>query len=343
MTELVTIALDAMGSDQGPSAIIEGARAAIARGGVRVLACGPIEALTPIVAGAEGIEIVDARTVIGYHDDPVDAVRTMHDASVVTAARLVRDGAAQATVSAGVTGAVLAAALFELRRIPGVLRPALAQALPSPHGPVAVLDLGATPDCKPQQLHQFAHMGTAFAHCVLGVAHPRVGLLSNGTEIGKGNRVVLEAYDLIAADPDVDFHGNIEGRDVPLGTVDVVVTDGFTGNVVLKVMEGTGSYVLGELRNAAHGSLRGKVGGFLLKPKLAAFRKAANPDSYGGSYFLGLRGVAVKAHGSASSEGIANAITYAARGVREHIVEQVESHLGRSASAEPEGIENGSV
>ena len=334
MTEVVTIALDVMGSDQGPGAMIDGARVAIARGGVRVLACGPVGELTSIVNGSSGIEIVDAPSLIGYDDDPLVAVRTVKDSSVVTAARLVREGAADATVSAGVTGAVLAAALFELRRIPGVLRPALAQALPSPRGPVTVLDLGATPDCKPQQLHQFAHMGAAFSHCVLGVGRPRVGLLSNGTEIGKGNRVVVEAYDLIASDEDVDFHGNIEGRDVPLGTVDVVVCDGFTGNVVLKVMEGTGLYVLSELRNAVQSSLRGKIGGLLLRPKLREFRRSANPDSYGGSYFLGLQGVAVKAHGSASSEGIANAITYAARGVREHVVEQVALHLGRSASGE---------
>ena len=174
---------------------------------------------------------------------------------------------------------MLAAGLLELRRLPGVLRPAIVQPLPSWKGPIVVLDIGATPDPRPNQLHQFAHMGTAFSASVLGVHEPRVGLLSNGHEEGKGNRLVIDSYRLLADDPRLRFAGNIEGRDVPLGAVDVVVTDGFTGNVVLKLLEGTGAWLFDEIRQAATSSWQGKLGGLLLRPKLrAAARQGQSRD-----------------------------------------------------------------
>ena len=160
-----------------------------------------------------------------------------------------------------------------------------------------MLDIGATPDPRPNQLHQFAHMGTAFSASVLGVPQPRVGLLSNGHEEGKGNRLVIDSYRLLADDERLLFAGNIEGRDVPLGAVDVVVTDGFTGNVVLKLLEGTGAWLFDEIRQAATSSWQGKLGGLLLRPKLRPLRDKVNPDTYGGSYLIGLRAIAVKAHG----------------------------------------------
>ena len=197
--------------------------------------------------------------VISHEEEPARAARERDDASVVTAMRLVHEGRAEAAVSAGATGAVLAAGLLELRRLPGVLRPAIVQPLPSWKGPIVVLDIGATPDPRPNQLLQFAHMGTAFSASVLGVHEPRVGLLSNGHEEGKGNRLVIDSYRLLADDRRLRFSGNIEGRDVPLGAVDVVVTDGFTGNVVLKLLEGTGAWLFDEIRQAANGLLAGQA------------------------------------------------------------------------------------
>jgi glycerol-3-phosphate acyltransferase PlsX len=204
-----------------------------------------------------------------------------------------------------------------------VLRPAIVQPLPSWKGPIVVLDIGATPDPRPNQLHQFAHMGTAFSASVLGVHEPRVGLLSNGHEEGKGNRLVIDSYRLLADDDRLRFAGNIEGRDVPLGAVDVVVTDGFTGNVVLKLLEGTGAWLFDEIRQAATSSWQGKIGGLLLRPKLRPLRDKVNPDTYGGSYLIGLRAIAVKAHGDSGSIAISNALRHAARGVREGLIEDI--------------------
>ena len=240
----VTVALDAMGSDRGPEAIVAGARDAVERGGLRVLLCGAAPELEPLVRDDPRSRSCTRPYVISHEEEPARAARERDDASVVTCMRLVHEGRADAAVSAGATGAVLAAGLLELRRLPGVLRPAIVQPLPSWKGPIVVLDIGATPDPRPNQLHQFAHMGTAFSASVLGVHEPRVGLLSNGHEEGKGNRLVIDSYRLLADDPRLRFAGNIEGRDVPLGAVDVVVTDGFTGNVVLKLLEGTGRLAL---------------------------------------------------------------------------------------------------
>ena len=323
MSTTVTVALDAMGSDRGPEAIVAGARDAVARGGVRVLLCGPEPELGPLVRNDPGIEIVHAPYVISHEEEPARAARERDDASVVTCMRLVHEGRAEAAVSAGATGAVLAAGLLELRRLPGVLRPAIVQPLPSWKGPIVVLDIGATPDPRPNQLHQFAHMGSAFSASVLGVHEPRVGLLSNGHEEGKGNRLVLDSYRLLADDPRLLFAGNIEGRDVPLGAVDVVVTDGFTGNVVLKLLEGTGAWLFDEIRQAATGSWQGKLGGLLLRPKLKPLREKVNPDTYGGSYLIGLRAIAVKAHGDSGPIAISNALQHAARGVREGLIEDI--------------------
>ena len=323
MSTAVTVALDAMGSDRGADAIVAGARDAVAHGDLRVLVCGPSAVLDPLVRDVPEIEVVHAPGLILHDEEPARAARERDDSSVVTCMRLVREGQAQAAVSAGPTGAVLAAGLLELRRLPGVLRPAIVQPLPSWKGPIVVLDIGATPDPRPNQLHQFAHMGSAFSASVLGVHEPRVGLLSNGHEEGKGNRLVIDSYRLLADDHRLLFAGNIEGRDVPLGAVDVVVTDGFTGNVVLKLLEGTGAWLFDEIRQAATSSWQGKLGGLLLRPKLRPLRDKVNPDTYGGSYLIGLRAIAVKAHGDSGPVAISNALRHAARGVREGLIEDI--------------------
>ena len=333
MSTTVTVALDAMGSDRGADVIVAGARDAVAHGDLRVLVCGPSSLLEPLVRDVPQIEVVHAPGLIAHDEEPARAARERSDSSVVTCMRLVREGRAQAAVSAGPTGAVLAAGLLELRRLPGVLRPAIVQPLPSWKGPIVVLDVGATPDPRPNQLHQFAHMGSAFASSVLGVHEPRVGLLSNGHEEGKGNRLVIDSYRLFAEDERLLFAGNIEGRDVPLGAVDVVVTDGFTGNVALKLLEGTGAWLFDEIRRAATSSWQGKLGGLLLRPKLRPLREKVNPDTYGGSYLIGLRAIAVKAHGNSGPVAISNALRHAARGVREGLIEDIARRVHPEPSA----------
>ncbi len=338
MSITVTVALDAMGSDRGADVIVAGARDAVARGDLRVLVCGPSSLLEPLVRDVPEIEVVHAPGLIAHDEEPARAAREREDSSVVRCMRLVREGKAQAAVSAGPTGAVLAAGLLELRRLPGVLRPAIVQPLPSWKGPIVVLDIGATPDPRPNQLHQFAHMGSAFSASVLGVHEPRVGLLSNGHEEGKGNRLVIDSYRLLADDPRLIFAGNIEGRDVPFGAVDVVVTDGFTGNVVLKLLEGTGAWLFDEIRQAATSSWQGKLGGLLLRPKLRPLREKVNPETYGGSYLIGLRAIAVKAHGDSGPVAISNALRHAARGVREGLIEDIARRVHPEPSkAEPDG------
>jgi glycerol-3-phosphate acyltransferase PlsX len=249
----------------------------------------------------------------------------------------VREGGAAAAVSAGSTWAMMAASLFQLRRIPGVMRPAIAQPIPSPRSTVVLLDCGANADCRPEHLVQFAYMGAAFATAVLEVPEPTVGLLSIGEEAGKGNALVQEAYGLLDGAVGLDFRGNVEGGDITAGTVDVVVTDGFTGNVALKLMEGAGRFIMGELRTAASSAWRAKVGAALLRPALRPLREKIDPEVYGGAYLVGLKGLSVIAHGSSSRTAIRNAILHGATGARHDVVERLTEQLGRRAPAATAG------
>jgi glycerol-3-phosphate acyltransferase PlsX len=243
-----------------------------------------------------------------------------------------------AAVSAGSTGAMMAASLVEMRRISGVLRPAIAQPIPNKDGFSILLDCGANADCKPEHLVQFAYMGAAFASAVLGIEHPRVGLLSIGEEAGKGNVLVQETFSLLAAAEGIDFYGNVEGRDITRGTTDVVVTDGFTGNVALKLLEGASHFLLDQIRAAATSSLTAKAGAVLLKPALQPLREKVDPEAYGGAYLVGLRGVSVIAHGRSSRTAIRNAILHGANGARHQVVEQLTEQLARRrAAAEAQG------
>jgi glycerol-3-phosphate acyltransferase PlsX len=196
-----------------------------------------------------------------------------------------------------------------------------------------LLDCGANADCRPDHIVQFAYMGSAFASAILGIAKPTVGLLSIGEEAGKGNLLVQEAYPLLAQADALEFYGNVEGRDIPRGTVDVVVTDGFTGNVALKLLEGAGRFVLEEIRSAALSSWPSRVGALLLKPSLRPLRDKVDPETYGGAYLVGLRGIAVIAHGSSSRRAIRNAILYGANGARNQVVERLADQLGRRPPA----------
>jgi glycerol-3-phosphate acyltransferase PlsX len=284
---------------------------------------------------AEGARL--ARTPVALFDgpeisndeDPALAVRAREDASVVRAAKAVAAGEADALVSAGATGALLAASLFHVKRIRGVHRPAIAVLVPLPGRPVLLLDAGANVDVRPDHLVQFAYMGAAFMEAVHGVARPRVGLLSVGEEPKKGTDDVVAAHERLAAGT-LDFAGNVEGGDLPAAAVDVVVTDGFTGNVALKLMEGTAKVVAGAVRDAARSGPVSTVGGLLIRRKLGALRERLDPNTTGGAILLGVRRPVVVAHGRSSAEGIANAVRLARRAADERMVERTAAALAQA-------------
>ena len=320
---MAVIAVDAMGGDRGPAEIVAGALAARADG------------LTPVLYGDAGIDphgldLHETTGVVEMHEKPAEAVRAKPDSSLVASVRAVHEGKADAVVSAGNTGAMLAAGLLELRRIPGVLRPAIAVPIPAQNGPSVLLDAGANADARPEQLLQFAAMGAVFAEEILGIPNPTVRLLSIGEEAEKGNQLTLDAHELLRSS-DLNFQGNCEGRDILRGAADVVVTDGFTGNVVLKTLEGTIRTILEGLRTEITASTRGKIGGLLIRPAARSLRHRLDPDTYGGAYLLGLRGLAVIAHGNSSSRAIENAIRLAARGVEHDVVGRLTTRLERQA------------
>ena len=329
----VRVAVDAMGGDRAPEEIVAGALEAASADVVPVL-YGPRDVLEPL---AGGLEIVHTDAVVAMDEKPSDALREKRDSSLFRSCRAVRDGDADAVVSAGNTGAMLAAALVEIRRLPDVHRPAIAVPLPSLGGTSVLLDAGANADARPEHLVQFAHMGAVFAEEIVGSADPKVALLSIGEEPEKGNRLVREAHDELAATAGIDFVGNVESRDLLRKAADVVVCDGFTGNMALKLMEGTIKTTFDALREEITASLRGKLGGLLIRPAARALRTRLDPDTYGGAYLLGLRGLVVIAHGNSSRTAVANAIGYAARGVRSGVVERVGERLHARVGATPAG------
>jgi glycerol-3-phosphate acyltransferase PlsX len=301
------VAVDTNGADGGPDLVAEGAR----------LAGTPVT----LFGGEE----------ITNDEDPALAVRGKPDASVVRAAKAVGANEAAALVSAGATGALLAASLFHVKRIRGVHRPAIAVLLPLPGKPVLLLDAGANVDVRPDQLVQFAYMGAAFMETVHGVARPRVGLLSIGEESKKGTDDVVAAHGELAGGP-LDFAGNVEGTDVTAGTVDVVVTDGFTGNVALKLMEGTAKTVGTAVRGAIRGGPVSSLGGLLVRGRLTRLREQLDPNTTGGAILLGVRRPVVVAHGKSSVEGIANAVRLARRAADEDMVERTVAALAEGGA-----------
>jgi glycerol-3-phosphate acyltransferase PlsX len=315
----VRVAVDALGGDNAPEEIVAGARDAVAPG-VEPIAFGPAE-----IAVAE-LAWVATDGHVEMDDKPAEAVRAKVDSSLVRAVRAVGAGDADAVVSAGNTGALLAASLLHVRRLPGVLRPGLAVVIPSERGPTVLLDAGANADARPEHLLQFGHMGAVFAEEILGVAQPTVGLMSIGEEPEKGNQLALEAHELLAGSS-LRFEGNVEGRMLLAGQTDVVVTDGFTGNVALKTLEGTIRTLLAELRAEITSTALGRLGGLLIRPAATRLRHQLDPETYGGGYLLGLRGLVVVAHGSSSRRAIANAIRMAARGVEHDVVGALTERL----------------
>jgi glycerol-3-phosphate acyltransferase PlsX len=319
------VAVDALGGDNAPGEVILGALAAAAEG-IDVILYGP--------AGLDtrGLPLVETTEVIAMADKPAEAVRAKPDSSLVAAVRGVADGEADAVVSAGNTGAMLAAGLLHLRRLPGVMRPAIAVPIPTRRGPSVLIDAGANADNRPEHLHQFAHMGAVFGEELLDVPNPKVRLLSIGEEEEKGNHLTIEAHKLLREDDSLNFGGNAESRDLLRGVADVVVADGFTGNIALKLLEGTIRELLDALRDELTATASGKLGGFLIRPAARRLRRRLDPDTYGGAYLLGLRGLAVIAHGNSGRKAIANAIRLAARGADHRVVERLSERLPERVS-----------
>ncbi len=334
---MTTIALDAMGGDHAPRAEVAGAILAARELGVRVLLVGQQQAVRDELAAQSApvldIDIVHAPEVITMRDSPLQAYKKKKGSSVHVAAKLVRDGQADAWVSAGNTGAVMAVAHFTLGTLSAVDRPALAAPFPTSKGKVSVmLDVGANVDSKAVHLEQFAVMGEIYYRVIFGTRRPRVALLSIGEEEMKGNELTREAYNRLKKMP-LNFVGNVEGRDVFAGEVDVIVCDGFIGNVALKISEGLVEYFIRSLRDALNKDLRAKMGALLSRPAFKGFKETLDYSEYGGAPLLGVRGVTVIGHGRSNPNAIKNAIRVAAELARARVNEKIEAELAGNVAA----------
>ena len=335
MSQPITIALDAMGGDHGPTVVLEGADMARLRfPGTRFLLFGDQAKLNvllernPELASASTVHHTDV--AIGSDEKPSVALRQGRNSSMLLAIQAVRDGAAAGVVSAGNTGALMAMSKMVLKTLPGIRRPALAAIFPTKHGKTVVLDLGANIECTAENLVQFAVMGEVFARTVIGIDKPTVGLLNIGIEVTKGNETVRNAAKLLAeGNLPIVFHGFIEGDDITAGTVDVAVTDGFTGNIALKTAEGTASLIVDFLREAFKQSLMSRLGYLLARPALNTMRARIDPRHHNGAVFLGLNGVAVKSHGGTDGLGFSNAIGVAINMAAEGFNDKVIAELNQ--------------
>ena len=335
------IAVDAMGGDHAPGEIIAGALAAQRDHGVRVLLTGPVERLGQMLGGMgafEEVQVVAAEDNLDMDEGALASLRRPRS-SVAVACQLVRRGDAAAVVSAGSTGGIVATARLRLRSLPGVLRPGLAVVLPTRPGRTVLIDAGATADPKPEMLVQYGQLGVAYAQTALGVPAPRVGLLTIGTEPGKGNKFTRRAHELLAGDPPhgalpLSFAGNVEGGDLLAGQLDVIVTDGFTGNVALKTLEGSIRFAAAELRAAVTGTPTARIGAFLQRRGLRELTGRLDADSYGGAVLLGLGGTVVIAHGASTARAVTSACLLAADLARGEITEKIRQRLtpGRSVN-----------
>lgn len=323
------IAVDAMGGDYAPGEIIKGTlMAAEKKPDVHLILVGQKERMLPFLTSKlpENISFVEAAEVIGMDEHPANAVRKKKDASIVVATNLVKLGKADAVVSAGSTGAQMAAALLGLGRIKGIERPAIATVLPTIEGGKLVLDVGSNPDATPKHLCQYALMGSIYAGKILGISNPRVGLLNVGSEEGKGNELTQKAYTLLKEAP-INFIGNIEGRDVFYGRADVVVCDGFVGNVLLKMGEGLVAVLFQLIKEKISSSIIRKLGALAIKPGLKEIAQMTDYAEYGGAPLLGVNGISIICHGSSKTKAIFNAIRVAQECVQTRFIELIREEL----------------
>jgi len=328
---MLPVAVDAMGGDDAPGPILAGAHRAAASG-IPVVLVGPADLDGRAAADGSMLDLIEATEIIGMHDDPAQGVRRKKDSTLVRAAEAVRDGRASAMISAGNTGATMAAALLRMGRISGVKRPAIATPIPVPGAlPTVLLDAGANSEVQAEWLVQFGLMGSVYAKHRFGIEAPRVGLLSIGEEPGKGDTLRKEAYELLAAASHLNFVGNVEGRDVMSAELDVCVTDGFTGNVVLKTLEGGMKVVIKALLDAFAAEEHYKPHADALMPALLPLYETLSPDTYGGAVMLGVDGVCIIAHGSSGETAIANGIGVARDMVEHDMVGEIRSAIAGNA------------
>lgn len=323
------IAVDAMGGDYAPEEVIKGTlRAAEAWPEMQLILVGQQEQILPFLMGHKpsNISLVEASEVIGMDEHPANAVRKKKDASIVVATRLVKLGEADAVVSAGSTGAQMAAALLGLGRIKGIERPAIGTILPTAEGGKLILDVGANLDATPEQLCQYALMGSIYAEKILGIPKPRVGLLNIGSEEGKGNDLTQKAYALLKVAP-VNFIGNVEGRDVPYGRADVVVCEGFVGNVLLKTAEGLAGVLFELIKEKITSNLIRKLGALAVKPGLKEIAQMMDYAEYGGAPLLGVNGISIICHGSSKTKAIFNAIRVAQECIQVRLIDHIRDDL----------------
>ncbi|MBM9535756.1 phosphate acyltransferase PlsX [Desulfobulbus alkaliphilus] len=334
------IALDAMGGDRGPEMAILGALAAVQeQNELSVILVGPRSVLEPRLtekAGGKGellerISVHHASDVITMDESPVDAVRKKKEATVVVGFDLVRDGQAMALVSAGNSGATMAAAVKKLGRLPGIIRPGIASFFPTLKKPVMLMDIGANVDCRPQHLYQFAVMASSCSRLLHDFERPRIGLLSIGEETGKGNALVKEAHELLKRSP-LNFIGNVEGRDVYKGDVDVIVCDGFVGNISLKISEGLAEAAMQMLKQEIMNTWRAKLGYLFIRKAFAAFKRKVDYAEYGGAPLLGINGTGIICHGASNAIAIRNAIEVAATMVRNGVNDAIVGSLNEYAA-----------
>lgn len=330
---MMRIAVDAMGGDYAPGEIIKGAlRAAVAYPDIKLILVGPQDKIMENIPENKlqpNMEIYQASEVIGMDEHPAAAIKKKKDASIVVATRLVKEGYADALVSAGSTGAQMAAALLGLGRIRGISRPAICTVLPTLQEGKLLLDVGANPDAKPENLLQYGVMGSVYAEMILGIKTPRVALLNIGNEEGKGNELVQQAYELFK-NSSLNFIGNIEGRDIPYGAADVIVCDAFVGNIVLKTIEGMASSLFQLIKEKITSNSVRKVGALLIKPGLKEIAHTLDYSEYGGAPLLGVNGTSIICHGSSKEKAIYNAIRVAKGCAEERIIDKIAARLEKS-------------
>lgn len=333
---VVMVAVDAVGGDFAPSAILEGVDRALAEdASLQVSLLGPEAIVVGHARKSERCHAVVTTQTIDMAENPVTAVRSKKDSSIVVGCRMVKEASADAFFSAGSTGACMAAATLTLGRVKGISRPAIATVIPTERNPVVLLDVGANADCKPEYLVDFARMGETYARLALGVGHPRIGLLNIGEEPSKGSQLSIDAHRMLRASVP-GFVGNIEGRDLTQGAVDVVVTDGFTGNVTLKLLEGVSKSLLAQVKVAMLSSVATKAAAMVLKPSLMRLKEKMSPDTYGGAPLLGVNGVCIIGHGSSNPLAVANAIAMSAQVVRGGLVEEIARTTAAQATTDSE-------
>lgn len=337
MPEKVTITVDAMGGDDAPGVVLEGVADALAADAdLTVVLCGPAEVVEPFAAAHERCKACATTEVIGMAEHPANAVRKKKDSSIVVGCRLVKEGAAQGFFSAGSTGACLAAGTLVMGRIKGVARPALATVIPSPVRPVVMCDVGANADCKPEYLVQFGQMASIYAEKIIGIEHPRAALLNIGEEDTKGSQFAQEAHSLLAEGLP-NFVGNAEGGDILAATYDVIVTDGFTGNVCLKTIEGTSKTLFKTLKGVMLATPVTKLGALAIKGGLKQLMAQVSPDTYGGAPLLGVKGACIVGHGSSSALAVKNGVLTTAGIVRAGVSDIIAQTVASSTAAEEKG------